>query len=113
MAGDDTSAGPFHPSPEGVLVEIRAQPGAKRNAVLGVRDSALRVSVTQAPERGKANEAITEVLAEFLGVRRSRVSLVSGETHPRKRFLVKEANVDDLLRRLADAFGGEAAGNGV
>lgn len=94
-------------------MEIRAQPGAKRNAVLGVRDSALRVSVTQAPERGKANEAITEVLAEFLGVRRSRVSLVSGETHPRKRFLVKEVNIDDLLRRLTDAFGGEAAGNGL
>jgi uncharacterized protein YggU (UPF0235/DUF167 family) len=59
---------PFRETGSGVLVEVRAQAGAKRNGVVGEREGALRVCVTTAPERGKANEAISRVLAEFLGV---------------------------------------------
>ena len=43
----------------GTILPVRAQPGAKKNAVLGERAGALRVAVSAAPERGKANEAIS------------------------------------------------------
>ncbi len=64
----------------GTIVPVRAQPGARKDAVLGERGGALRVAVSAPPERGKANAAIQDVLAEALGVRASQVGLISGET---------------------------------
>ena len=52
---------------EGAVLPVLAQPGAKRNAILGERAGALRVAVTAPPEKGKANEAIQSLLAEHLG----------------------------------------------
>lgn len=82
--------------PRGTVVAVRAQPGAKKNAVLGERAGALRIAVSAAPERGKANEAIQGVLADALGIRASRVSLLSGETSREKRFLILDLSPEEL-----------------
>jgi hypothetical protein len=92
----------LEPHPEGVVVPVRASTAARRNAVTGVRDGMLRVSVTQAPERGKANEAIMVVLAKALGVRKSQVELVSGATSRQKRFLIRNVTAAGLGERIAD-----------
>jgi uncharacterized protein (TIGR00251 family) len=90
------------PHAEGVIVPVRAQPGARKNAVLGERAGALRVAVSAAPEKGKANAAIAEVLADALGCRPSQVGLLSGETSREKKFLVTGLTTDDLRRRVDD-----------
>ena len=46
----------IEPHPQGVVIAVRAQPGAKKNGITGEHDGALKVSVTQAPEKGKANK---------------------------------------------------------
>jgi uncharacterized protein (TIGR00251 family) len=84
----------------GTVLPVKAQPGAKKNAVLGERAGVLRVAVTAAPERGKANEAIVEVLAKALKLPRARIGLLTGETSRDKRFLIKGASQDDLNARL-------------
>lgn len=89
---------------QGTVLAVRAQPGAKRNTVLGTRAGALRVAVTAPPEKGKANAAIGAVLAECLGCRSSQIALISGETSRQKRFLVIGVTLDDLRRRLAAAL---------
>jgi len=89
---------------QGMVLAVHAQPGAKRNAVLGTRAGALRVAVTAPPEKGKANAAIGAVLAESLGCHSSQIALISGETSRRKRFLVIGVTPDDLRRRLAAAI---------
>ena len=86
----------------GLIVSVRAQPGARKNAVLGERAGALRVAVSAAPEKGKANAAIAVVLAEALGCRCSQIGLLSGETSREKRFLVTGLLFDDLRKRLDD-----------
>lgn len=85
---------------DGVLLPVRAHAGARRNEVRGEQDGMLKVSVTQAPEKGKANKAIIEVLAKQLGLRKSQIELVSGETAPQKRFLVRDVTLDDLQQRI-------------
>ena len=85
----------------GVIVPVRAQPGARRNGILGVRDRMLRVAVTAAPEKGKANRAIVAVLSDALGVPKSRIELIDGETSPRKRFLIVDASAEDIRGALA------------
>ncbi len=85
---------------QGTVVPVRAQPGARKNAIVGEHGGSLKVAVSAAPERGKANAAIAEVLAHALGCRVSQVSLLSGETSREKRFLVLEMSSEALRARI-------------
>lgn len=87
--------------PRGVILAVRAHAAARRNAILGVRNGALRVAVTAAPERGKANRAIIAVLSEALGAPKSSIELLSGETSPQKRFLFVGRDAEQFRRSLA------------
>lgn len=79
---------------------VKAQPGARRNGVVGEHAGSLKVAVTQAPEKGKANAAIIEVLADLLELKRGLFQLVSGATSSQKRFLVSGVSFDDLQQRI-------------
>jgi uncharacterized protein (TIGR00251 family) len=84
----------------GVILPVRVHAQGRRNGIIGARDGMLRVAVTVAPEKGKANRAVADVLSRALGVPKSNIELVAGETSPRKRFLVVGATVDALLQAL-------------
>jgi uncharacterized protein YggU (UPF0235/DUF167 family) len=86
----------LEPHPEGTILPVRASAAARANEVRGEQDGMLRVSVTRAPEKGKANKAIIEVLSKRLGLRKSRFSLLSGETSRQKKFLVRAIAPDEL-----------------
>ena len=85
---------------EGCVLAVRAQPGARRNAIVGEQAGALKVAVTAPPDKGRANEAIVEVLAESLGLKRSQVELVSGQTSRAKKFLVRGLTAESLQNIL-------------
>lgn len=82
---------------------VKAQPGARANALRGEQNGALKVAVTQVAEKGKANKAIVEVLAKSLRLKRSQLELLSGDTSSEKRFLVRGATVDELAAAIAAA----------
>ncbi len=77
------------PHAEGSLLAVRAQPGAKRSAVVGLHGAALKVAVTAPADRGKANAALVEVLAQALRLKKSQVVLASGPTRRDKTFLIR------------------------
>jgi uncharacterized protein (TIGR00251 family) len=85
---------------DGTILPVRAHPGARRNEIRGQQDGMLKVSVTQAPEKGKANKALVEVLSKSLGLKKSQLELLSGETSPQKRFLVRGVSPDELQKRI-------------
>ena len=85
----------FSPHPEGVVLSVHAHAGAKRNEIRGEQDSVLKVCVTQAPEKGKANQAIRKLLAESFNLRASQIELLSGETNPHKKFLIRRVNAEN------------------
>ena len=85
---------------DGTVLPVRAQPGARRNEIRGIQDGALKVCVTQAPEKGKANKVIVEVLAKWLGVRKSQIELISGEIASQKKFLVREIEREALVNLI-------------
>jgi len=87
-------------TPEGVVIQVKALPGSRKNEVRGEQSGALKVSVTQIPEKGKANKAVQDHLALALGLRKSQVHLVSGETQPLKKLLVTGISVDELRKRV-------------
>jgi uncharacterized protein (TIGR00251 family) len=96
---------------EGVVVPVAAQPGARRDAILGERAGALRVAVTAPPDKGKANAAIQSLLAEALGVKAARISLLTGATSRQKRFVITGID-EDQLQRLIDAVLAESQAHG-
>ena len=81
---------------------VRAQPGAKRNELRGEQDGMLKVCVTQSPEKGKANKAVIELMAKSLGLRKSQIELLSGETSHQKRFLIRGITPEELAQKLAE-----------
>lgn len=85
---------------EGCVLPVRAQPGARKAGILGERNGALKVAVTAPPEDGRANQALFETLADALGLKRSRVELIGGQSSRDKRFLVRGVTKAELMRRL-------------
>jgi uncharacterized protein len=87
---------------EGVVLSVRAHAGARCNALKEGQDGTLRVSVTQAPEKGKANKAIIELLSRELGIKKSQIELIAGDTAPQKRFLLRGISVEEVSQRLQE-----------
>ncbi|MBX3436268.1 MAG: DUF167 domain-containing protein [Planctomycetaceae bacterium] len=85
---------------EGVLLAVTAQPGARREGVVGAHNGRLKVAVTQAAEKGKANAQIVQVLADSLQLKRSQLQLRSGVTSRQKTFLVRDVSRLELQSRL-------------
>ncbi|MGQ9506143.1 MAG: DUF167 domain-containing protein [Thermogutta sp.] len=91
---------PISDHPNGTVLSIKAQPGAKRNEVRVENNDQIKVCVTQRPEKGKANRAVLEVLSEFLDVRQSRMELLSGETSQQKRILIRGLSSEEIAEKL-------------
>jgi uncharacterized protein len=89
----------------GVLLPVRAQPRARREALLGLRSGALRVATTAPPEDGRATGRIGCVLADSLGVPRASVSCIFGPQRRDKVFRVAGLTIDQAGARLREALG--------
>lgn len=82
------------------MIPVKAHPGARKNALLGERAGALRIAVFAPPEKGKANAAILEVLADALGCRTRQVRLLTGASSRSKTFLVQGLTRGAVRERL-------------
>lgn len=81
--------GPFRHTRDGLLLAVRVTPKSSRNEVTGLHTASdgtisLAVKVSAPPDKGKANKAVIEVLAEAFDLPKSAFSIVSGETDRHK-----------------------------
>ncbi len=74
-----------HLAVPGAELAVRVTPKAARNRV-EQSEAGLRIYVTVAPEGGKANRAVVKLLADALGVAKSRLELVRGASGRDKVF---------------------------
>lgn len=88
----------------GVTLAVRAQPGAKKTAILGIYgegDAAqLKIAVQAAPVEGRANEALIAFLAETFSIPKRSVELVSGEFSRSKVFLLRGITAQQVRLNL-------------
>ena len=82
-------------SKDGVVLTLHIQPGAKKTEVVGPHGDALKIRLAAPPVDGKANAALLAFLAERLGVAKSRLELVGGETSRAKRVKVGAGDTVD------------------
>ncbi len=74
-----------------LVLSLHIQPGARRTGFAGLHGEAMKLRLAAPPVDGKANAALCAYLAEFCGVPKSAVSLLSGETSRAKRVRVEGA----------------------
>ena len=86
--------------PDGCSFQVRVQPRARRNAVAGDIDGALKISLTAPPVEGRANEACIEFLAKLLKAPKSSFSIAAGATTRNKVIHVLGISADELRLRL-------------
>ncbi len=69
------------------IFNVRVTPHAKQNKVVE-NDGVLRVYTTVAPENGRANSAVVELLSEYLDVPKSKIKILKGQTSRDKVFAI-------------------------
>lgn len=87
-----------------MTLAVRAQPGAKKTAIVGIYgegDAAQLKIAVQAPAiEGRANEALIAFLGETFGVPKRSIQLVSGELSRSKVFLLSGVTKADIQHRI-------------
>lgn len=72
-----------------MTIRVKVIPKSSRDEIAGkLDDGTWKVKVTAAPERGKANAAVCELLARHFDIPKSRVEVVSGHTSPLKQIRI-------------------------
>jgi uncharacterized protein (TIGR00251 family) len=100
-------AGPMaQPTETGVTVKVRVQPKASRNQVESYQAGTVKVRVTAPPQGGKANAAIVSLLAQTLGVAKSRVRIIRGGASRDKTVSVESLTPEEVQARLRSVASG-------
>ena len=82
------------------MLTVRVQPGASKDRVVGRIGDEWKLTLKAPPVEGRANRACLHFLARILGVPRSRVRLVHGQTSRRKRIEIEGLSLDEVAERL-------------
>ena len=82
-------------------IEIHLQPGAKRNEIVGFREGVLYVKVTALPQKGQANRALLELMAQMLGIPKGAVDIIRGQSSRNKVIAVQGLTGDEVEEILS------------
>ncbi len=84
----------------GVSLEVRVQPGARRNEVVGSHAQSLKVRIAAPAVEGRANEELVAFLAKTFGLRRNKVIIRAGSSGRRKRIVLHGAELDVVTAKI-------------
>ena len=71
------------------------------NVSLAHTGGALKLEVSAAPEKGRANAAVIRLLSDALGLRRNQVEIVAGASSQDKTAVLTGCSVEEIAARLA------------
>lgn len=74
---------------ENKILTVRVQPRSSRSELVRISETEFKARLTSAPEKGKANQELLELLADYLGVPPSNLRLIRGQTSRVKLIEVK------------------------
>lgn len=85
-----------------VVLSVRVQPRASRNAIEGEWQGALKVRLTAPPVDDKANDALRRLLAAHLNIPPSAVRILSGERSRNKRVEIRGVTAAQVRALLSE-----------
>lgn len=80
-------------------LKVKVVPGSSRNQIVGWLGDALKIKVSAPPEKGKANEAVMDLIANELGINSDDIEIESGHSSPSK--IVAIEGMDDAAIQKA------------
>jgi len=84
----------------GVVFAAKIVPGSSRTSISGIFDGMLKIKISAAPEKGKANQCLVNFLAKQLGVKKKAISIISGQINPVKSVQVLGISAEMLLKKI-------------
>ena len=88
--------------PDGVVIKIKVQPRASKSRIAGLLGDSLKVTLTAPPVDGAANMACIEFFARLMGLPKSRIEIISGQTGRTKLLKIFGINSADLKEKIGD-----------
>ncbi len=84
----------------GVVFTAKIVPGSSKTSLCGALDGMMKIKISAAPEKGKANQCLVEFLAKQLGVKKKTVRVIAGQTNPVKNIEVMGLSAEELTTKL-------------
>jgi uncharacterized protein (TIGR00251 family) len=84
-------------------VAVIVSPGASRSEIVGRHGNAWKARVAAPAERGRANDALVELLGAALGLPPRDVAVIAGASGRRKLVEAPGLSVEEIERRLSTA----------
>ncbi len=84
----------------GVVFSVKVIPASSRTAISGLLDGTLKIKVKAPPQKGRANDCLIDFLAKQLGVKKSNVKIIAGQTSPIKKVQVLGLSVETVVEKL-------------
>lgn len=81
------------------ILKVKVITGAKKNEIAGMWQDMIKIKVNAQPEAGKANKACIELLADKLGISKSRIQITKGHSAREKLIQIEgltEININGI-----------------
>ena len=85
---------------DGIMLVAKIVPGSSKTALAGTLDQMVKIKVAAPPEKGKANQCLIAFLAKQLGVKKTAIQIVSGQTNPVKHVKIEGISARTCLEKL-------------
>ncbi len=89
---------------DGIVVSVKVQPNSSKNRVVGEYADQIKIAVTVAPEKGKANKAVIKLFAKWLGIKNSDIQIISGETSRDKELFISNITEEDVYKLVSQTY---------
>ncbi len=83
-----------------LYLTVTVTPKSSKNEVVSFINNTLKVKVTAAPEKGRANNAVIELLADYFAIKKSQITLCSGATSRNKRFQIIGITLQEIQKKV-------------
>ena len=95
----------LHDGKTGAALAVRVIPRASKNQVVGaLSDGTIKIRIAAAPAEGQANDALVRFLSDVLGVAKSRIEIVAGNTGRDKLISVLDMDAETLHKKIVESI---------
>jgi uncharacterized protein (TIGR00251 family) len=85
---------------KGIQLAVKVTPNAGRDEIASFIDGVLRLKIAAPPDKGKANKELTDFLSRTLGVSKSSVAIIRGQTSRNKVITIARISQEEAIKRI-------------
>ena len=99
----ENKKGDFFMNESFTILETRITPKGSKNEIIGWREDTLIIKTTSPPIDGAANESIIKIISKQIGIKKSDVSIISGNKSRDKKIKIENITIDEIKDKIKGA----------